>query len=249
MAGYLTRAALAKLTQDELLDYADKQSNKHNEILDKLSEVQSDLKSMNDRFVKIESELVVTKSVNQKLLDMINVLQRRVISAERKNFSNEQYSRSECIEISGIPTSIDHKDLEAKALNIFKKINVNVVPENVEACHRMSSKNTNVILKFSKRKDRAKVLGNKKKLKDLDISDIGLETNKVFLSWNLCPYYKTLRWKCKKLWEAKKIDSFWVAGSKVMLKPDMNSGPIHITHDDDINELFPEENLESVYMS
>ena len=247
MTDVLTRAALAKLSPQELIDCIVKQNTKHNEILQKLTDVQSDLKSMTERFMKMESELLVAKSANVKLHDMVSVLQRRVTTAERRSFAIEQYSRSECIEISGIPTSVQHNDLEDKTLQVFKKIDINVLPENIEACHRLSSKNANIIVKFSKRKDRANVLDNKRKLKDLDMSDIGLETNKVFLNWNLCPYYKSLRWKCKKLFEASKIDSFWIAGSKVMMKLEVRSEPIHISHDDDISNIFPDEDLDTIY--
>ena len=50
---------------------------------------------------------------------------------ERKCWENEQYSRKESIEISGIPQSIEQIDLE--------KIGAPVDPYHIEVSHRLIS--------------------------------------------------------------------------------------------------------------
>ena len=54
---------------------------------------------------------------------------------ERQCWTNEQYSRRECLEISGVPESVNDKDLEAKVLNLFQKNDIEVHPDNIETCN------------------------------------------------------------------------------------------------------------------
>ena len=190
--------------------------------------------------------MLVTKNVNKILHDQFAQLNKRFVVTERKSYANEQYSRNECVEVSGIPGSVNHEDLEKKVLDVFSKIGANIATDKIEACHRISARNSNVIVKFSNRKDRINTMNKKMNLKDMNLSDIGI-TNKVFINSNLCPFYKMLRWKCRKLFDAVKIDSFWVAGTKVMLRVSEHDVATHVSHDEDINVLFPEEDLENIY--
>ena len=59
----------------------------------------NELKELKTDFCKLESELAISRNVNNKLT-------KQLILAERKCWANEQYSRPECLEISGIPKSI-----------------------------------------------------------------------------------------------------------------------------------------------
>ena len=79
--------ALKKLTKEELsnmvIDYQDNFDNM-------LSNINAELTSLRDRFTKMESQLLVTRRVNDNL-----VKQNRIL--ERKCAANEQYSRRECL--------------------------------------------------------------------------------------------------------------------------------------------------------
>ena len=94
---------------------------------------------------------------------------------ERKCWENEQYSRREYLEISGIPESIQDDDLEDCLLKIFSECNTPVDPANIESSHRLKSKTRpkKVIIKLSKRKDVFSILQRKNKLKSVDITKVG----------------------------------------------------------------------------
>ena len=85
---------------------------------------------------------------------------------KRQCWANNQYSRRECLEISSFPESIENKDLENLALQIFEKIDVSVDPGNVEDCHWVKTQlSKKVIIKLCRRKDANKIRSEKKKLK------------------------------------------------------------------------------------
>ena len=114
---------------------------------------------------------------------------------ERKCWANEQYSRRECLEISGIPESIQDDELEDCVSKIFNECDIPVDPANIEACYRLKSKARpkKVIIKLSRRKDVFNILQRKKKLKSVDITKVGLpQGSLVFVNQSLCSYYKYL---------------------------------------------------------
>ena len=126
----LLEAALRKLSKDEVIVV--KLSNKFHATLTRmntdLSDSRQDLSDLKQNCMKLESELSVVRKVNNKLKE-------KIASLERQCWKNSQYSRQECLEISGIPDKTDLKDLEDTALNIFRKLDIEIVSSNIEDCH------------------------------------------------------------------------------------------------------------------
>ena len=150
---------------------------------------------------------------------------------------------TECIEISGIPQSIEQIDLEMTVLNVFDKIDAPVDPQNVEAYHRLKSgdngQSNKVIVKFSKRKDMVLVMYKKKSLKNPNLDGTGLPpSTSLFINPNLCSYHKYLWSKCKALWSVKLISSFWVSNGSLRVKLEDDTVK-SVTHKDDLKVLFP----------
>ena len=76
----------------------------------------------------MESQLLVTRRVNDNLVKQNCFL-------ERKCATNEQYSKRECLEISGIPDSLANNNLEETVLKIFNETGVTVNSRDAEVCH------------------------------------------------------------------------------------------------------------------
>ena len=128
----------------------------------------------------MESQLLVTRRVNDNLVKQNGIL-------ERKCAANEQYSRRECLVISEIPDNIPNNNLEETILNIFSETGVTVNSRDVEACQKANPKK--VIIKLSKRKDVARVMNSKKKLKSMKPQNIGLPSGcKIYINESLCKY-------------------------------------------------------------
>ena len=105
----------------------------------------------------MEFDLVLSRNVNVKLVECL-------VITEWKCCGSVQYSKRECLEISGIPELVSDTTLEDKIQGVLHGINVEVDPENTELCHRLKQKGNKgkVILKLSKRKDANKTRLNKK---------------------------------------------------------------------------------------
>ena len=109
------------------------------------------------------------KNVNQKLINQL-------IETERQCWANAQYSRRECLEVVGMPTSIPNDLLEANISKFFGKLGVHVEGKDIDRA----------IVKFSNRKDSHQILRVKKDLKSLDTTELNFpEDTKVFINESL----------------------------------------------------------------
>ena len=75
--------------------------------LSSINDVKTGLSELRKYYEKLEPDVIITKQVNTKLYDKIKFL-------ERQCWANEQYSRRECLEISGVPESVSVNDPEVK---------------------------------------------------------------------------------------------------------------------------------------
>ena len=233
----LNEAALRKLGQEKIIKLALEYQSKFELTLSSINNIKTDLSELRKYYEKLEPDVIITKQVNTKLCDKMKFL-------ERQCWANEQYSRRECLEISGVPESVAVNDLEGKVLKLLEKIDVEVHPDHIEACHWIKSNAgpKKVIIKMSRRKDADKIRRAKKKLKGLNLSSIGINSA-VYINDSLCRYYKNLWAKCKKLWLNKFIHGFWTSNGSIRLKLTETGNVRVITHDADLEELFPGNEL------
>ena len=133
----------------------------------------------------------------------------RLSTLERQRWTNVQYSRQECLDIVDTPCKVSGEVLEEKVSNIFRKLGCSISPDHIKACHHVGRTNDTVIVKFSRRKDCQHAWCFKKDLKKLTMEDLELPGNsKLFMNRSLCPYYKMLWSKSKKLHSLSKIHNF-----------------------------------------
>ena len=132
-------------------------------------------------------------------------------------------------------------EVSGELLKIFGKHGCNISPDRIEVYHRVGRTADTVIVKFFKRKDYQHVWSVKKDLEKLTLEDFELPGNKkLFANKTLCPYYKMLRSKSKKLYSFGKIHSFFISGNTIKIRVNENSSPFSITHVNNFGKHFPD---------
>ena len=190
MASNYTEESLKSYNKHQLIKLFLEVQQQSNETISKLT---NEIKLLKENYKKLESDISVSKTVSSLLTEQMN-------NVERQCWANAQYSRHECLEVVGIPSSVKIKDLEGKVCSVFNRIGIAVNPDDIEACHRLYN-DKKTIVKFSRRKLCQQVLRVKKELKNVDPSEFDFpEGTAIFINESLCSYYKMLWNKCKKLW-------------------------------------------------
>ena len=89
----------------------------------------------------------------------------------------------------GIPDSVPNNELEGKVLSIFQRIDCEVSPHNIDACHCLRM-DIDIVSEWSSRcKDCEQIISVKKDLEHLKMQGIGLPDNRsIFINTSLCPF-------------------------------------------------------------
>ena len=82
---------------------------------------------------------------------------------EHNAVTNSQYSRRETIELNPVPAEIHEDVLEDSICKALSLTGVNVVPEDLQACHRMK-RSDRVIVKFKCRKQKQSLIYKSKNI-------------------------------------------------------------------------------------
>ena len=198
----------------------------------------------------------MVQNASKILQEAFNTTSSKLVELERQHHKLEQYSRRECLDFSGIPSSVAPKDLENFILRLLQNVGIDLDESRIVACHRLG-KTDRTIVKFLNKKDAENVYSNQKKLKDVDIScllsddiqdrnDIttgsqndwregGLSRKrKIFISQKLCPNYRYLYGLVKEKKAEGLIFYFWVFNGTIRMRELQDSRVINITHESDI---------------
>ena len=68
----------------------------------------------------------------------------------------EQYSRTDCIELVGLPNNIDGKVQENAVLKTFQLVEINIGRQNIHAVHRLADQQV-VIVKITNRHEKKEI--------------------------------------------------------------------------------------------
>ena len=172
------------------------------------------------------------------------VVDESLTALERELSRLAQYGRRESVEILGIPTSVSDEKLEETVIGILCKIGVVVEKTDIVAVHRLFKKSkdnkpASTIIRFLNRKDAFAAKKNRKLLKSLD-SDGEIIYKSLFIVENLCPAYKSLFEKCRRMRYQGDIKFVWSHNGTINIKysDNRNEKPIKIEHQNDFDYYF-----------
>ena len=144
------------------------------------------------KYDNVNSELQQCKKFNSHLLT-------RIIQLECNAVTNSQYSRRETIELNPVPADITEDVLEENICKALSLTGVNVVPNDLHACHWMKKtdreSNLNVASKKNSVMYKHKNLGNKSQ----ELSNLKFSW-RLFLSESMSHENQQLVYKC---WQPK----------------------------------------------
>ena len=185
----------------------------------------------------VNSNLSTTRRCNDLLLE-------RITQLERNNLNNAQYNRRETLEINPVPSDIADDVLEQSVCQALSLTGTSVELDNLQACHCMRKKDR-IIIKFKCRKQKHRVLLNRKTLqnKSLDLTQLKI-SGKLFVNESMCHENHQLDYKCRQLKSAHKIHLTWFYNGSLHIKL-VENGPIHkIFYLADIEKVLGVDNLD-----
>ena len=106
-----TEATLKDLNKPDLIELV---LQLESEISSQIKELISEIRDLVTQMKKVRVDVAIVENVNEKLINQLT-------ETEQQFWANVQYSRRECLEVVGIPTSIPNDLLEANVSQINLK--------------------------------------------------------------------------------------------------------------------------------
>ena len=160
-----------------------------------------DIQAMIDSSVStIKDDIIKTlRDENTKFQEKVSILEDQIWNMEKTMETNFQYQRNCNVIISGIPSTIDHDNLEGIVINLFNNVcHHNITERDIEAVHRISFKSPLVLVKFMNKKDATALVDSRSSIVSYKNDEFGLgESNKLYVEHQLTPYMGLLAYRCR----------------------------------------------------
>ena len=222
---------------------------------DGLEKLRTDLTTLiNDSLQSIKDTIISNLvTANKSLQQKVEALEEKVVGLETELQASLQYTRQNNLLISGISEDIDHGALEEIAMKIINKCSAayQVVEDDIEACHRLSARNSDVVCRLINRKGVEDALNNRSKMKnlnDVDKEALGLpkENGQIYLNEHLTRHNSQLAFFCRRLKKNEHISNLSTKKGVVKIQGQFG-GPSDTTltwrkiaHVNDLHKLFPD---------
>ena len=232
----LSESQLSKFTNKELVSHCLKIQNLNTTLKNTLDELQSKVEILSNA-VNVLKENAEKSNTNTETNGNPELVER-ILNLEKDNYSTQQYSRRDSVEIFGFPENIADADLEQKAIELFEEVGVITSPDQIQACHRLYDKKRTIV-KFCNRKTADQILAARGQLKGFDSTKINLPGKiKLYINYSLCPYYRMIHGKLKSLYNDKHIFSFWVSNGSVRYRVNEFGNYVTVRHLNELTEVF-----------
>lgn len=210
-------------------------------------------KSFNTAFVSLDNQLAEnTKALkeqnehNEKLYDLIdslktenNQLKKQVKMLEDRIEDMEQYSRSNCVEIQGIPYTAA-EDVMSIVKDVGKAMDMTVSGDMVDVCHRLGPRQNStdppgIILKFVRKIDKEEFLRKRRVKRDLSTRHIGRADDlPIYVNESLSPARRRLHAMARKYKKDNHFKYLWLRNGKMFLRKEDGAPVKVVTSQEDL---------------
>lgn len=232
-----------KLTLEHVMkvvtDIRDSQKNGEKSINEALDSLESQLVE-NTKALKAQNEQNVKLNELIENLTTENIqLKKQVKKLEAQVEYMEQYSRSNCVEIQGIPQS-PSEDVLTIVKQVGQALDMEITDTMVDACHRLGKQTgenpPGIIVKFVRRFDKEEILKKRRVKRTLSTRHIPGRTDDraIYVNESLSPARRRLHAMARQVQREKNYKFLWVRNGKIFLRKEENAPVKVITCPEDL---------------
>lgn len=203
----------------------------------KIADTNNDVNVNKDNIIHHEREI-------EALSSELNVVKRQLADLQQAVDTGNQYSRSNCLEISGVP-EIKNEDIMAVVRSVAKALNFELKDRMVDAVHRLA-KNTQypeaprgIILKFCRRIDMEAMRSRTRVKNGFSAAELGLNSeSKIYVNLSMTRHTRLLWSDVRAFKHQFGYKYAWITSAgKVFLRRTDNSRAILINGKLDLEKL------------
>ena len=125
----------------------DKMETMKSNLNEKVTNLTEEVQKLNISFEILKFDFSATSNENNSVNEIfaLEMIIEVIIALERRCWANVQYSRWDCLENTGIPSSANDSDLEEVVCKAITTAGVDITADDIEDCHRVGRPNDNQI--------------------------------------------------------------------------------------------------------
>lgn len=241
-----SQAGEGKLTLEDVMkvvtEIRDSQKNyekSFNQACDAMDvQLEANTKALKDHKEQSEKMYQLIESLtaeNNQLKTKVRVLEDRIEDME-------QYSRSNCVEIQGIPLAPSENVLSI-VKEVGKAMDLDIADTMVDACHRLGARQNGdnppgIIVKFVRRMDKEEFLKRRRVKRTLSTRHIGRSDDRpIYVNESLSPARRRLHAMARKCQREKNYTFLWVRNGKIFLRKEEHAAVKVVSCQEDLQKL------------
>ncbi|XP_030039621.2 uncharacterized protein LOC115455069 [Manduca sexta] len=229
--------ATVKTIQSDLEDLKT-MKNEMSDFKESLNHVHVSIDDLVSRVAELDQEMQSLKNTR----DDISRLERRMEKFEINMREMEQRSRSNNIEIKGVPVAASqnlYSIISKIGIVINCEISMSQINYIASVPQRGNKSNKNIIISLHNRYLRDEFISAAKRFKILTTKDLGLGGDgKIFINDHLTLENKQLLNKAKTLAKEKKFSYTWVKNCTIFVRKNITSPTFAIKTEKDLKKIF-----------
>ena len=191
------------------------------------------LRGLNENIDQLNTKIDSLTTENKALKEDNEKLKTSVSRLEGEAEAAEQYSRRNCIRVSGVRETVNENTDEivldmSRALSL--ELNISEIDRSHRIGRRTESKPRDIIVKFSTYRVRQRVYKARTKLKDSGYAG-------VFINEDLTKYRSTILYRARKLVKERRILGAWSSNGTVLVR-DNNDGVHRLMKEADLSAFL-----------
>ena len=153
----------------------------------------------------------------------------------------EQYNRKHNLEIHGIPESSE-ENLSDKIIKLGKVLNVHIVNNEIDICHRMATRRSNggprpIIVRFRSYRAKSELYKSKKHLRSVSLNNCFHDAEAAYINENLTSYKRELFAKVRKFKKINNWHSAWTIDGKIFVRKSQSDQVYRVYKVEDLDNI------------
>ncbi|XP_052757070.1 uncharacterized protein LOC128202085 [Galleria mellonella] len=243
------RSELRLILKEELKQILSAELQPLKEKLTDLDTSLTFISSQYDEMTKLlmanKNELKCLSEENKSLREDLKTCASRIKQLETENMRQQQWSRLNNIEITGVPECKTTTDLEV-VMKVAERIGAPVKAADVEFAHRIQPYRTGsaqhsraIVARFKQRSTKDAVIAAARKIRYITAEAIGIGSinDKIYVNEHLTRTNKALLRECKQKSREMNYKFVWTKNCRIYIRKNESSPPIPITIQADLIKI------------
>lgn len=212
------------------------------------ADVNKSFEHLHEKLVESHNALLEESRKNEKYFTLIEeilsenkALKEKVNKLENRLEDLEQYSRTNALEIHGVPQEANENVIEI-VKEVGRALDITIADNMIDACHRLGKRQNNsspgIIVKFVRRFDKEEFLRKRRVKRNLNLNHIHRTgESPIYVNESLSPERRKLLALARAAKREKGYTFLWVRNGKIFLRKKEGTPVIIVTRQEDLSKL------------